>query len=180
MGALAKLAPPDAVITLDTGDHTVWFNRNFRSRGQTLLYSGDWRTMGFGLPAALAAKLSQPHRPVIAVVGDGGLAMGLGELVTASQEGIPVTLIVMNNGSLQMEKSKMIMRGFGQVAVDLANPDFVKVAEASGWRAERINDASQLEKTLASALLDSRPTLLDVPVQAVVPPLAEQKPLGSS
>ncbi len=180
MGALSAHIPPDAIITVDTGDHTVWFNRNFRSRGQTLLYSGDWRTMGFGLPAALAAKLSQPHRPVVAVVGDGGLAMGLGELTTAVQEGTPITVVLMNNDSLQMEKSKMIMRGYGQAGVDLTNPDFVKVAEASGWRAERVRDATQLESALVESLADPKPTLLDIPVQGVVPPLTGQKPLGSS
>src|SRR5690606_36718087 len=74
-GALSAGLPHDAILCLDVGDHVVWFNRHFQGSGQDIVLSGSWRTVGFALPAALAAKIVRPHRPVVAVTGDGGMTM---------------------------------------------------------------------------------------------------------
>src|SRR5690606_25151652 len=83
--AIEKHASPDAIIALDEGDSTLWFLRNFRAQHQQIVLSSCWRTMGFGLPAAMAAKCCMPRKQVICITGDGGLAMVLADLLTAAR-----------------------------------------------------------------------------------------------
>lgn len=152
----------DAVIALDEGDCTLWFMRNFRAKRQRILLSDQWRTMGFGLPAAMAAKLCSPQKQVVCVTGDGGLGMVLADLLTAARYELPITVIVFNNGALQMERDKMIMMGLTPEGTKLTNPDFAKVAEACGWNAYRIENDEQLEEALIQAQTSKRAVLLDV------------------
>ncbi|NOU88227.1 thiamine pyrophosphate-binding protein [Paenibacillus sp. LMG 31460] len=152
----------DAVVTLDEGDSTLWFLRNFRANRQHILLSNQWRTMGFGLPAAMAAKLCWPEKQVVCMTGDGGLEMVLADLLTATRYGIPITVIVFNNGTLQMERDKMYMKGFQPEGTQLTNPDFAKLAGACGWKAYRIETAEQLEEALKHSPTSSIPVLLDV------------------
>jgi pyruvate dehydrogenase (quinone)/pyruvate oxidase len=152
----------DAVIALDEGDCTLWFMRNFRAKRQRILLSDRWRTMGFGLPAAMAAKLCSPQKQVVCVTGDGGLGMVLADLLTAARYGLPITVIVFNNGTLQMERDKMIMMGLTPEGTKLTNPDFAKVAEACGWNAYRIENEEQLEEALNQSRTSNRAVLLDV------------------
>ncbi|MCH1625914.1 thiamine pyrophosphate-binding protein [Ferdinandcohnia quinoae] len=170
MRAIENQVETDAIIGLDTGDVTVWFNRNFRSQGQTILFSGEWRTMGFGLPAALAAKLCNPEKQVIAIVGDGGIQMTLADLLTAIRYQLNITVIILNNHALQMERDKMIVSGNIQNGVDLTNPDFVKIAEACTWKGYNIKNISELEPTLAEALSKESPTLVSIETAPIVHP----------
>ncbi|KGR76368.1 thiamine pyrophosphate-binding protein [Ureibacillus sinduriensis] len=160
--AIDRTVAPDAILALDTGDNTVWTNRNFRQKEQTVLFSGYWRTMGFGLPAAMAAKLAKPEKQVVAVVGDGGLQMVLADLLTATRYGLDITVIVLNNESLQMERDKLEAAKKKEVGVDLTNPDFVKLAEACGWTGLRASNDSELESLLEEALNTKAPTLVDI------------------
>ncbi|WP_010283722.1 thiamine pyrophosphate-binding protein [Bacillus timonensis] len=168
--AIENSVKQDAVITLDTGDVTVWFNRNFRSTKQQIIFSGEWRTMGFGLPAALAAKLCLPEKQVVAIVGDGGLEMTLADLLTAVRYNINITVVIFNNHALQMERDKMIASGSIQKDVDLTNPDFAKIAEACSWKGYSITEESALEETLNKALLHNGPTLVVVETAPIVHP----------
>ncbi|KQX56584.1 thiamine pyrophosphate-binding protein [Paenibacillus sp. Root444D2] len=152
----------DAVIALDEGDSTLWFLRNFRANHQHVLLSNQWRTMGFGLPAAMAAKLCWPEKQVVCITGDGGLAMVLADLLTATRYGLPITVVVFNNGTLQMERDKMFMKGFQPEGTQLTHLDFATVAEASGWNAYRIETIEQLEEALKHSRTSSIPVLLDV------------------
>lgn len=160
--AIDRTVAPDAILALDTGDNTVWTNRNFRQKEQTVLFSGYWRTMGFGLPAAMAAKLAKPEKQVVAVVGDGGLQMVLADLLTATRYGLDITVIVLNNESLQMERDKLKVAEKKEVGVDLTNPDFVKLAEACGWKGVSPSSDSELESLLEEALNTNAPTLVDI------------------
>jgi len=126
--------------------------------------------MGFGLPAALAAKLCMPERQIVAIVGDGGIEMVLADLLTAARYELQITVIVFNNGYLQMERDKMIVSGFKQEGVDITNPDFVKVAEACGWNGYRVDSDAQLEQVLQQALSSRRPALVEVLTAPVVHP----------
>jgi pyruvate oxidase len=168
--AIENCVEDNAILSIDTGDVTVWMNRNFRPKDQTFLFSGKWRTMGFGLPGALAAKLVQPDKQVIAVVGDGGLEMTLADLLTAVRYNLNITIIVFNNHTLQMEKDKMIVGGYLQEGVDLTNPNFVGIAEACGLKGYRIANDSELEQTISDALNHNEPALIDVTTAAVVHP----------
>lgn len=159
---LEKVSAPDGVIVLDVGDHTVWFNRIFTGSAQEVLISGSWRTMGFGLPAAISAKLAQPDRQVIALVGDGSLAMSLGEFLTAVRYRVPIMIVVMNNGYLAMEKDKMELERMDPSLTSLTNPDFAKLAEACGGKGFRVERPDDLENVLREAVNSSHPALVDV------------------
>lgn len=168
--AIERSVSPDAIIALDEGDCTLWFMRNFRARRQLVLQSVQWRTMGFGLPAAMAAKLCYPGRQVVCVTGDGGLAMAMADLLTAARYRLPIAVVVLNNGHLQMERNKMSAKGLLPEGTAITNPDYVKLAEACGWDAYRATSSEELESLLQLCLAGSKPALLDVPTaQAVYP-----------
>jgi len=165
-----KFINPEAIITLDVGDHVLWFDKTFRGRHQYVLISGSWRSMGFGISAAMAAKLEYPNRQVVALVGDGGLTMSMGELVTAVEKGLAIKVVVFNNQSLSMEKNRMIVTGLSQTGTHLYNPDFSKVAQACGWEGYKVNDVKDLDDTLAQAFKSNKPCLVDVEVSTPIPP----------
>ncbi len=162
MTILAEVIPPEAIVTLDTGEHTLWFNRAFTARQQLPLFSGKWRTMGFGLPAAISAKLNYPGLQVVAIVGDGGLMMSLSELMTLAELKLDVTVVVVNNHALALEEVNMRQMGFQPFGTSLQNPDFVRLAEAFGLHAYRVETFSTLAKTLQTAIAAKKPTLIDV------------------
>jgi len=136
-------------------------NRNFRQSKQTILFSGYWRSMGFGLPAAIAAKMEKPEKQVVAVVGDGGLEMTLADLLTATRYNLDITVIVFNNGSLQMESDKIQAAGLKEEGTQLTNPNFVKVAEACGWTAFEVEEEGELESAIQNAVGTAGPTLVN-------------------
>ncbi|WP_289139309.1 thiamine pyrophosphate-binding protein [uncultured Brevibacillus sp.] len=170
---LGKVVEEDAIIVLDTGEHTIWFNRAFRGTQQVPLFSGKWRTMGFGLPAAIAAKLTHPEKQVVCVTGDGGFQMNLPELMTAVEQHTDFVLIVVNNGTLGLEQMKMVQAGYQPFGVSLHNPDFVLWAEACGVQGQVVESVSSLEQQLKQALSSGRLTLLDVRCSG--PTLTERK-----
>ncbi|WP_240545890.1 thiamine pyrophosphate-binding protein [Paenibacillus artemisiicola] len=166
--AVERAVDEDAVIALDEGDAALWFLRGFRARKQRVLLSNRFRTMGFGLPAAIAAKLSRPEKQVVCLTGDGGLGMVMADLLTAARYRLAIGVIVFRNDSLQMERDKTAQQGLRPEGTELTNPDFVRVAEACGWAARRVESPRQLEEALAHYLGGSRPFLLEA-VTARVP-----------
>ncbi len=164
---IERCASPDAIIALDEGDHTLWFTRNFRAENQQILMTKKWRTMGFGLPAAMAAKCSFPERQILCVTGDGGLGMVMADLLTAVRYQLDITLIVFNNGALQMEHNKMVMQGLIPEGTELTNPDFAKLALTCGWDAYRVTSPEELKPLLQKAQDKPGPVLLDVPTARV-------------
>lgn len=162
MAELGKALKSDAIVTVDTGEHSIWFNRVFPAVAQVPLFSGKWRTMGFGLPAAIAAKLALPDRQVVAIVGDGCLLMSLGELATLAEQKLEVTVIVVNNRTLGLEERKMAESGYSAFGTSITNPDFVKLAEAFGLQAFQATTTTQLTHSLPEVLQSKGPVLLDV------------------
>lgn len=161
----------DAIIALDTGDHTLWFNRLFQaSINQNILVSGRWRTLGFALPAAIAAQLEFPNRQVVAVVGDGGVVQTLMEFQTAVEHHLPLVVIILNNGSYAMEKNRMEQSGLNTLGSRLVNPDFAMIAQACGGVGFKVETAEELEICLREALQKRMPTIIDVlTADALVP-----------
>lgn len=172
---LEKVMAQDGIVALDVGDHTVWFNRIFKGDSQVVLTSGSWRTMGFGLPAAISAKLARPECQVIALVGDGSMAMSLGEFLTAVRYNVPITVVVMNNGYLGMEKGKMEQQKMDPSLTTLTNPDFAKFAEACGGIGSRVEHPGDLEAVLKEAISSNRLALVDVITSPVIFPGLETK-----
>ncbi|MDD4237999.1 MAG: thiamine pyrophosphate-binding protein [Desulfotomaculaceae bacterium] len=160
--ALQNTAPDDAIISLDTGDHTVWFGRVFRPVRQQVLLSGKWRTMGYGLPAAMAAAINRPNQKSIALVGDGGFAMTMSDFLTAVRYNLPITVIVVNNNALAMEKNKMRAGGLLPEGTSLHNPDFARYAADCGGLGLKVGHSADLEPALREAINSKRPSLLDV------------------
>ncbi|MGG1516989.1 thiamine pyrophosphate-binding protein [Paenibacillus oryzisoli] len=160
--AIEHAIDDDAVIALDEGDSTLWFLRNFRARLQQVLLSNHFRTMGFGLPAAMAAKLCWPDKQVVCITGDGGLGMVMADLLTAARYGLAICIIVFRNDSLQMEKDKMVEQGLRLKGTEITNPNFAEIAEACGWHARRITTPEQLEDALSQIRSISHPLLLEV------------------
>lgn len=162
---MEQTADPNAIICLDVGDHVIWFNRHFAGNQHFVQLSGTWRSMGFGLPAAIASKLAEPERQVLLITGDGGLQMVMGELSTASALEAGIVVIVVNNGALAMEHNRMITAGFEPVGTELNSPDFQEVAKACGWQGQRVDDGAQLAAALEAAMQSAqrgKPALLDV------------------
>jgi pyruvate dehydrogenase (quinone)/pyruvate oxidase len=148
----------------------VWFNRILHGKKQDVMFSGSWRSMGFGLPAAMACQLAEPNRQVVAVVGDGCMGMNLADLSTAARYHLPITIIVVNNGFLQMETDRQMVSRHSKLGSDLTNPDFVKVAEACGLAGFRVQDSKELDQILSQALSLQGPVLVDVVTESVMFP----------
>lgn len=160
--ALQNTAPDDAIISLDTGDHTVWFGRVFRPVRQQVLLSGKWRTMGYALPSALSAAINRPGQKSIALAGDGGFAMTMPDFLTAVRYNLPVTVIVVNNNFLAMEKNKMTAGGLIPEGTSLRNPDFARYAADCGGLGLKVEHSAELEPALREAINSNRPALVDV------------------
>ncbi len=174
--------PKGAIITVDTGLVTLWYGRAFPARNETTLLSGRWRSMGFALPAALAAKIARPDAPVIALTGDGGFAMTGMEFATAVRYDLAVTVVVFNNGLLGEEAIKQTNANMPIYGMDLTNPDFSAFAMATGGLGFHPQTERELDDALEKALHSKQPSLVDVPTLLAAPPTLTESPqeLGES
>jgi pyruvate dehydrogenase (quinone) len=182
--ALDRQAADDAVFTADGGTPTVWTLRHVQATGaRRFLISLLHGTMANAYPQALGIAKAWPRRQVIALCGDGGLTMLLGDLLTLVQERIPVKLLVLNNGSLGFVEMEQRVEGLLDSFTDLVNPDFAKLAEVCGLRGFRIDQADDLDAAMAQWLAHDGPALLDVRVsrmELVMPPKVEASQLAST
>ncbi|OBF39284.1 pyruvate dehydrogenase [Mycolicibacterium peregrinum] len=164
VAALAnRLASEDAVFTCDVGSPVVWAARYVTMNGRRrLIGSFNHGTMANALPHAIGAQTAFPGRQVVALAGDGGLTMLFGELVTLSQNKLPVKLIVFNNSSLNFVELEMKAAGIVTFGTDLVNPDFAAVAQAMGMFGRRVTEPGELERALTDAFAHDGPALVDV------------------
>jgi pyruvate dehydrogenase (quinone) len=161
--AIDELAADDSVFIADVGTPTLWAARYLRMNGRRrLLGSFSHGSMANALPQAIGAQASQPGRQVIALCGDGGLSMLMGELLTLRQRRLPVKVVVFNNGSLAFVELEMKADGIVTFGTDLDNPSFAQIGEAVGLHAVRIEHPSQLGDGLRTALAHDGPALIEV------------------
>ncbi len=165
--ALYEATGGDAIVTSDVGQHQMWTAQYYDFPGpRRWINSGGLGTMGFGLPAAMGAKVGCPEETVVCVAGDGSVQMNIQELATCSQEGIPIKVFIMNNGYLGMVRQWQELfwdRRYSQV--DMGRfPDFVKLAEAYGATGIRLVDKRTLVEDMRAALATDGPVLVDVRV----------------
>jgi pyruvate dehydrogenase (quinone) len=165
---LNKLLDDNAIISTDSGTNTTWAARYIRIRkGQMFSCSGNLATMAPGFPYTNAAQVAYPNRQCVALVGDGGFTMLMGELATAVKYKLPVKIIIFKNDVLgQIKWEQMVFLGNPQYGVELQPIDFAKYAEAVGARGFTITDPQECRATLAEALRHPGPVV----VQAVVDP----------
>lgn len=125
-------------------------------------YSGTYCSLGVALPMAIGAKIGAPHRPVIAVAGDGGIMFTINELATAAEERLALPVIVWNNDALNAIVEQMDQRQIPRIGVEPKSPDFLRLAESLGCHATRAASAGQLAQSVRDALVADRPTLIEV------------------
>ncbi|MGO3326416.1 thiamine pyrophosphate-dependent enzyme, partial [Gordonia sp. (in: high G+C Gram-positive bacteria)] len=156
-------ADGDAVFIPDVGSPVVWAARYLEMNGRRrLIGSFSHGSMANALPQAIGVASACPGRQVIALAGDGGLAMLLGELLTLVQADLPVKVVVYNNSSLNFVELEMKAAGFVNFGTELENPDFARVADAIGVRGFRAADSQTLSETVQEFLAHDGPALLDV------------------
>ena len=161
--ALDRHAAADAVFTVDTGMAAVWFSRFMTMRDdRALLGSFNLGSMANAMPQALGAQALDRTRQVVALCGDGGLSMLLGDLITAVSYDLPVKLIVFDNGRLGMVKLEQEQGGLPEFGTVLQNPDFAAVARAIGLHGVRVENPDDLDGAVRDALAQPGPVLLDV------------------
>lgn len=165
MAFLRERLPGDAVQTCGAGNFTVWAHRfaEFTQFGtQACPRSGS---MGYGLPAAVAAKLLHPERVVVCFTGDGDFVMSSPELATAVQYGLPIVVLLVNNGMYATIRMHQERQFPGRVVgTDLVNPDFPALARAYGAYGERVVRTRDFESAFERALASRRPAVLELPV----------------
>jgi pyruvate dehydrogenase (quinone) len=172
--AVDRLAAADAIFTTDTGMSTVWLSRFVRmSEGRRLIGSYNLGSMANAMPQALGAQGLDRARQVVALCGDGGLSMLMGDLITAVSHDLPVKLVVFDNGRLGMVKLEMEQVGLPEFGTVLHNPDFAAVAEAIGMKGIRVEKAGDVEGALRTAFAHDGPALVDCVTNAdevAIPP----------
>jgi pyruvate dehydrogenase (quinone) len=119
-------------------------------------------SMSNAMPQALGAQASNPGRQVISLSGDGGFTMLMGDLVTLTQQKLPVKVVIFNNGTLGFVELEMKVAGFLETGVDLVNPNFAAMAQAMGLFARRVEDPADLEAAMREVFAHDGPALLDV------------------
>lgn len=163
----------DAVVCCDSGTIATWWARHVPARrGQMHSVSGTLASMACGLPYAIAAQAAHPGRQVVAIVGDGGFTMLMGELATAVKYKLPVKVVVFNNSALGMIKwEQIVMLGNPEYACDLQPIDFAKVAAACGADGFRCDDPTGIGAVIEAALASPGPAVVDAVIDPHEPPM---------
>ena len=159
-----RVTKGDAIICTEVGQHQMWAAQYYKySKPRTLLTSGGLGTMGYGLGAAMGAKIAKPEKTVINVAGDGCFRMNLNELATASRYNIPIVEVVINNHVLGMVRQWQTLFYGGRYSATVLDDkvDFVKVAEGLGCKAIRITKKEEIGPALEEAIAYGGPVVLD-------------------
>jgi thiamine pyrophosphate-dependent acetolactate synthase large subunit-like protein len=164
--ALSRLAPANAVIAVDVGNHAYSFGRYFEVQHQSVLMSGYLGSIGFGFPAAMGAWAADPNRPVFAVTGDGGFGQYLAELTTAVKYGMNITHVLLDNAQLGKISKEQRAGEWDVWQTSLHNPDFAAYAELCGAFGVRVDERAQLDDAIASALAHPGPALVAITADA--------------
>jgi len=164
---LRRFLPHRAIVTTEVGQHQMWCEQHFQViEPRTFFSSGGLGTMGFGFPAAIGAKMARPDVPVVDIAGDGSFQMTENSLATSVEEGIPVTVIILNNNMLGMvaQWQRFFYKGRYSSVYLGRSPDFVKLAEAYGAIGTRVSTLSELENAVTKAIVSPVSTVIDVPI----------------
>jgi pyruvate dehydrogenase (quinone) len=169
VSTLDEMAEDDAVFTVDTGTPVIWAARYVKAKpGRNILASLNWASMANAMPYAMGAALAFPGRQSIALCGDGGITMLMGDLLTIAERQLPVKLVVFNNSQLGFVAIEQMEAGIAPWGTDFKNPNFAEVAETIGISGFRLERAPEVRATVEAFLNAPGPALLD----AIVDPHA--------
>jgi pyruvate dehydrogenase (quinone)/pyruvate oxidase len=170
---LGKRIPSNAIVTSDSGTITTWWARYVPAlRGQKHSCSGNLATMACGLPYAIAAAVAYPDRPVYCIIGDGGLSMLLGELITVAAYKLNINIVLIKNNTLgQIKWEQMVFLGNPEYGVDLYPADFVAIARGAGIEAIHIEDPNLCASQLDHAVNRPGAVLIEAVVDPFTPPM---------
>jgi len=175
MRELNEALPEDAIVFLDSGNHTLWATHYLDATGRNAFVHswGDFGAMGYGVAAPIGGKLAAPDRPVVAIVGDGAFAMQGMEVSTAATHGIAVVWVVFNDSRLNAVYHGQKLQYAGRtIGCDFLRMDIAKIAEGLGAVGRRVTAVEEIGPALTEALASGKPTVLDVWIDAEeVPPI---------
>ncbi len=161
---LRSTFPRDGLVTCDVGSHKLLMGQFWRTyQPGTFFMSNGLSGMGYGIPAAVGAQLAYPDRPVLAVVGDGGMLMMLHDLVLIRELNLPIIIVVFSDSSLSLIRVSQQRRGLPTYGVDFPGPNFAAIAEAFGICGRRAQSAGEVRMEVERALASRRPLVLEVP-----------------
>jgi acetolactate synthase-1/2/3 large subunit len=157
-------ALPGVIVAGDSTQPVYGGNLSYEPAGPRSYFNSStgYGTLGFGLPAAFGAKLAMPDRPVVALIGDGGIQFTIGELATAVELGLPVPILIWNNQGYGEIKQYMIDRDIPQIGVDIYTPDFQAIARGFGCHALQAESFEHLKHALREAVIADRPTVIEI------------------
>ncbi|MFA8300314.1 MAG: thiamine pyrophosphate-dependent enzyme [Hyphomicrobiales bacterium] len=165
--ALNRLAPENAVMTVDVGNNAYSFGRYYESKNNTFLMSGYLGSIGFALPAAMGAYAAVKHtRPIIAVAGDGGFCQYLAEVTTLVKYDMPVKIILLNNNELGKISKEQRFSRFPVWKTHLVNPDFSEYANSCGALGIKVTKPEQLGEAMQKVFAHEGPALLEIHTDA--------------
>ncbi len=163
-----RVTESDAVVVTDVGQHQMWATQYYHYQWpRQFISSGGLGTMGFGLPAAIGAKIGRPDKTVVDISGDGGFQMTMQELTTAVCHDVPVVVAIINNGYLGMVRQWQDLfwnKRYAHTCI-ATQPDFAKLADAFGCLGLTVTAEDQVEEALRTAIGSQRPTVIDFKVR---------------
>jgi acetolactate synthase-1/2/3 large subunit len=160
-----RVMPENGIVCLDNGMYKIWFARGYRTRvANSLLLDNALATMGAGLPSAIAARLLNPARRVLAVCGDGGFMMNSQELETAQRLKLDLVVLIIVDKAYGMIRWKQAVDRFADFGMSFGNPDFVRYAESYGARGHAVTATAELAPTLQRAFAAGGVHLVACPV----------------
>ncbi|HEY1986383.1 MAG TPA: thiamine pyrophosphate-dependent enzyme [Terracidiphilus sp.] len=179
---LGKRIPENAIVVSDSGTITTWWARFVPARaGQKHSCSGNLASMACGLPYAIAAAVAYPDRPVYCIIGDGGLSMLMGELITISAYQFNIKIVVIKNNTLgQIKWEQMVFLGNPEYGCDLFPVDYTAIARGCGLRAVRIEEAAACGSLLDEAFISAGPALVEAVVDPFTPPMPAKIKAGQA
>lgn len=162
---LRKALPSEGIVALDNGIYKIWFARNYKAHmSNTVLLDNALATMGAGLPSAMAARLVYPHKPIVAVCGDGGFMMNSQELETAVRMKMNLIVIILRDDGYGMIRWKQSQMGFQDYGLDYGNPDFVMYANSYGAKGHRVDSAEAFLPLIERCIAEPGVHVIDCPV----------------
>lgn len=162
---IREIMPEDSILSLDNGMYKIWFARNYRATCPTsVLLDNALATMGAGLPVAIAAKMIESGKKVVALCGDGGFMMNSQELETAIRLNLDLTILLLRDDSYGMIRWKQAAMGLPDFGLQFSNPDFCKYAESYGAHGHLVNSSDSLREILQHCLATPGVHLVDIPV----------------